>query len=92
MTQEQTKQSTPQEQIKDLLQRTGLPAKEISVYGSQIVVTVWSHDAARKWARLIQRFATLRGITESMDYNKVNKNTCLLPSVHKVWRVFGVIA
>lgn len=82
---------TPQQQIKATLEKSGIPFKEVEVYGSQIVITAWSVDAANKWAGLVSKFATMRGITESLDYNQENKNTCLLPSAHKVWRVFGRI-
>jgi hypothetical protein len=76
---------TIQEQIKAQLERSGIPHKEIKVFGSQIIVISWSRDAADKWARLIAKFATVRGVVESVDYNKENRNTVLRPTKHKVW-------
>lgn len=81
-----------QEQIKATLLKSRIPVKEVEVYGSQIVITAWSREAANKWASLVSKFAKLRGVVETMDYNKVNENTVLIPSAHKVWRVFGVMA
>lgn len=85
-------QETTQDKIKAALLKTGLPVKEIEVYGRQIVVTAWSLDAANNWAAVIAKFATLRGVVASMDYNEKNTNTVMIPSAHKVWRVFGRIA
>ncbi len=80
---------TIQQQLRDAMAKSGIAHKEIEVYGSQIVVTAWSRDAAVKWADLIAKFATIRGVIESMDYNAENRNTVMLPSAHKVWRVFA---
>lgn len=82
---------TPQHALLEKLKQAGIPYKEIEVYGSQIVVTVLSRDTANKWATLLVKFSKVRGITESMDYNKENKNTVMLPSAHKVWRVFATV-
>jgi hypothetical protein len=82
----------PIKQIEAILRASGIPAKEIRCYGSQIMVTAWSQTAARKWFRLLHGFAeTVRQPTLTTDYNKVNKNTCLVPTVHKVWRVWATI-
>lgn len=85
------KSQTVQEMMKTTLLRSGIPAKGINVYGNQIVVTAWSLTAANKWASLLTKFATVRGTVESMDYCKENKNTVMLPSAVKVWRVFARI-
>ena len=83
---------TPQEQIQALLKKSGIPAKEIQVYGSQIVITAWSLQAANKWASLIAKFATLRGgVLATTEDDKVNTNTVMKPSFHKVWRVYARI-
>lgn len=82
---------TPQQRMRALLARTGIPYKEIDVYGSQIVITSWSLDAANRWASLIQKFATLRGITHSCEKNKTQKGTRLCET-HEVWRTFGVVS
>jgi hypothetical protein len=86
-----TEPKTPQQRIQQLLAKSGIAYKEIKVYGSQIVITAWSLEAANKWAMLITRFAKVRGVIESRDDNKVNTNTVMLPDFHRVWRVFGVI-
>jgi hypothetical protein len=82
---------TIQQQIKAKLAETGLPHKEIQVYGSQIVITAWSRDAAAKWGAVIAKFAKIKGIIEAIDYDKKNTNTVLRPSTHNVWRVFATI-
>lgn len=80
-----------QDQIRKLLINSGIPAKEVKVYGSQIMVTAFSRAAAEKWAHLIGKFATFKSMVESMDYCKENKNTVMIPSAIKVWRVWGTI-
>jgi len=74
------------------LTKSGIPHKEIHCYGSQIVVTSWSRDAAEKWAMLLTKFAKVRGILEALDEAKVNKNTMLLPSKVKIWRTYARLA
>lgn len=69
----------------------GIPFREIECYGSQIVVTSACDNTARKWARLLSRFATVRGVIKSLDDAKENKGTCLRPSHLPVWRTFAVI-
>lgn len=81
----------PQEKIKALLQKSGIPYKEIECYGSQIVVTSWCRDSADKWARLLAKFSTVRGVVETCDYAKENKGTCLKPTRIKVYRTFSMI-
>jgi hypothetical protein len=82
---------TPQQQIKAKLAAVGIPYKEINCYGSQIIVTAWSRDAASKWASLLGKFSTVKNVVKSVDYAKKNKNTVLLPSVVTVWRVWATI-
>jgi len=82
---------TPQQEIKAVLERAGLPYKTIEVYGSQIVVTCRSLDAADKWKNLLSKFATFRGLSHSVDYAKENKGTCLNPTTIEVWRAFACI-
>ncbi len=83
------RRDTPQAAMKAKFEQCGLPYKQIEVYGAQIVVTAWSRKAAERWADLIAKFATVRGVIESIDYNAENTNTVMLPSSHKVWRVFA---
>ena len=86
-----TQSVTPQQQIKALLIKSGIPYKEINCYGSQIMVTAWSESAARKWALLLAKFAKVNNIGQGIDEAKVNKNTVLLPTVIRVWRVWATI-
>lgn len=82
---------TPQEAMAAKLAETGIPSKEIRCYGEQIVITAWSRDAASRWADLLAKFATVRGIVRSRDDARVNRNTTLKPSTVEVWRVFARI-
>lgn len=82
---------TPQQQMQAKLESLGLPYKEIRVYGSQVMITAWSESAAKKWHSVLCRFTTSKRPVRSMDYNKVNKNTCLMPSAHEVWLIGGTI-
>lgn len=84
---------TLQQKMKAMLEKTGLPYKEIEVYGRQIVVTCWSRDAAEKWAHLLTRFAKFRGITHSVDEAKDQANRKTLgPKIIEVWRAFAAVA
>lgn len=84
---------TLQDKMKEMLKKTGLPYKEIEVYGRQIVVTCWSRDAAEKWSHLLTRFAKFRGITHSVDEAKdqANRKTLATKKV-EVWRAFAALA
>lgn len=82
---------TIQGKMKALLEKLPIPSKEISVYGSQIVITSFSRDAAEKWAITLSEFSMVRAVVESRDDAKENKNTTLLPSTVKVWRTFATI-
>lgn len=74
------------------LQAVGIPAKEVKCYGSQIMITCKGKESAERFASLLGAFCSkVRGPIESLDYNKENTNTTLLPSMHKVWRVNGTI-
>ena len=82
---------TSQQQIAATLAKSGIPAKEIKVYGSQIMIVAWSRGAADKWASLISKFAKVRGVVKSYDHDKINTNTVLRPSSHDVWLVAATI-
>jgi hypothetical protein len=82
---------TPQERMKAQLQSLGLPYKEIKVYGSQVMITAWSETAAKKWHGVISGFTNSRRPVRSIDYNKENRGTCLMPTVHEVWLIGGTI-
>lgn len=83
---------TIQAQIKATLEKAGIPAREIEVYGRQIVITSACRDTAEKWGMLLGKFAKVRGIVETTDLAKVNKGTCMLPTRVKVWRTFAAMA
>jgi hypothetical protein len=80
-----------QAQLEATLRKSGIPADNIHCYGSQIVITTRGRETAERWFSLIGTFATPLRIIESIDYNKVNTNTVMHPSSHKVWRVYGRI-
>ena len=82
---------TPQQRMKAKLEGLGLPYKEIKVYGSQVMITVWSETAAKKWHSVICRFTNSKRPVKSIDYNKENRGTCLLPTRHEVWLIGGTI-
>jgi len=84
--------STPQERIKATLAKSGIAYKHIDCYGSQIVITSWSKDAAQKWTSLLSKFAIVRGNTESLDEAVENKGTSLRPTMIPVFRTFARIA
>lgn len=80
-----------QQQMKETLGRCGVPAKNIDCYGSQIVITALSRDAANKWVSVLSNFSRVRGVTESIDAAVENKGSSLLPTTIRVFRVFAVI-
>lgn len=83
---------TIQQQIKSKLELIGLPYKQIDCFGSQIIVTAWSESAAKKWASILAKFATVKRVAvPCLDDAKVNKGTNLCPSVVKVWRTNATI-
>lgn len=84
-------QTTPQQKMKAQLEALGIPFKEIKVYGSQIMITAWSETAAKRWHGVICKFTNSRGPVKSIDYNKVNRNTCLMPTTHEVWLIGGTV-
>ena len=86
--------ATPQQRMKAQLEAVGLPFKTINCYGSQIVVTAWSRDAAVKWHSLLSRLGKVRGPVESMDrtkdasaYYKANPGLVKANFFHPVWIV-----
>lgn len=87
-----TTTATPQTRMRSTLLQAGIPSKEVKVYGSQVMVTAWSEDAAERWAELLRAFcAKVRRPHATVDYNKENRNTVLRPTTHRVWRVWGTV-
>lgn len=83
---------TTQDKLKATLALADIPSKRIDCYGSQIIITSWSRDAAERWANLLAKFAIVRGITESSDEAAKNKGTSLRPTMIPVFRTFARIA
>lgn len=87
-----TEDYTPQRRMEAKLAEAGIPAKEIRCYGSQVMITAWSEDAAERWRELLGHFCrTVRPVRRSLDYNQVNRRTALRPTTHRVWRVWGTV-
>jgi hypothetical protein len=82
---------TIQAQIKATLEKSGIPSREIEVYGSQIVITSACRDTAEKWGALLSGFSKVRGILESIDEAKIQKGSCMNRTYIKVWRTFAAM-
>ena len=82
---------THAEKMQAKLAELPLPSKEIRCYGRQIVITSHCRDTAEKWAHVLSRFSTVRGIVKALDDAKENKGTCLRPTKVTVWRTFAAI-
>ena len=80
---------TPQEKMKGLLEKLGLPFIKVETYGNQITVDCKGKTTAEKWASVLAKFATIRGLIETDKKNKVNRGTCLLPTRHRIYRVYA---
>jgi len=86
-----TEKKNPQEAIKANLELL-LKAKEINVYGSQIMLTLWSEKGAKKAVRILKAFCSIvRVPVKTRDYNKINENSVANPTTHIVYRVHGSI-
>lgn len=82
-----TSAPTLQQRMQAKLAQSGIPWREIKVFGSSILITCQSRDTAQRWASLLAQFARVTGVGEGYDEAKVSKGTCLLPSKVAVWRV-----
>lgn len=75
--------------IEEGLKKIDLPYKEINVIGTTICITTLGRDTADKWINIIHpRLAKFVKISEQYQHTKINKGTCLLPSVVKVYKTF----
>jgi hypothetical protein len=83
---------TIQEMMAAKLAELEIPSKKIQVYGSQIVITCWSLEAANRFAQALSHFAKVRRVIESLD-EKADSDCFTPPSEKyvKVWRVGAVI-
>jgi hypothetical protein len=82
---------TAQELLKAKLESINLPHREIRCYGSQITVECMSNDACLKWADIISKFATIKGIIKTDAYAKKNKKMSVNLSVVEVYRLYAMI-
>lgn len=83
--------TTTQERMRSLLFQTGIPAKEVKCYGSQIMVTAWSLDAANQWVSVLRKIAKVRKPVETKEQNLVNHDSRRSASYHNVWLVWGTL-
>lgn len=82
----------PADVLRTKLEQVGLPYRSIQCYGSQIVITSKGENTVRKWASLLAKFSTVRGLVQSYDeHSNPTTGTCLKPQRVKVWRVFATI-
>ena len=80
-----------QDKVKALLEKVGLPFIEIEVYGNQITVECKAEKTSRRWAGIIGKFATIRGVIKTTRESKKNTNTVLLPDRYEIYRVYAKI-
>ena len=80
---------TPSQKLQVKMESLSLPRKSIRVIGASVIVTCHSPAAAEKWALLMTRFMTVRGIRETWEYASVNTQSNLCASKVKVWNVSG---
>lgn len=80
-----------EQRIEGLLNALNIPTKKIDCYGSQVVITCWSQEAAEKAATTLKKGSfTIRGIIKSMDENKdQSKRKTLYKTRHTVYKVFA---
>jgi hypothetical protein len=76
---------------RELLSKAGLPYEHIHACGNIVTVTCKGRDTADKWCGILSKFIQKVKIWESVELNKVNKNTTLRPSSHTVWKIGGMI-
>jgi hypothetical protein len=80
---------TPQQQLTETLKRSGIPAREVRCFGSQVMITTIGEDTARRWAMLLNNFCSkVRGPGQGYDDKP---NVTGRPEYIKVWRVWGTI-
>ena len=78
----------------ELVKSIPIPSKKINVFGGvqcYINVTCESLETAEKWSLALGKFCRTVRVIESYDTAKENKNTVLLPTVIKVYRVGGIV-
>ena len=83
--------NTESEKLEGLMRRAGLKPKEVLVMNKRsVIVTLYSENMAQKTADFLKAGSLkVRGVGKAQDYAKENKNTCLLPDMVTVWRVWA---
>jgi hypothetical protein len=83
--------NTAQARMTAKLKALGLPYRDISVYGAQIVVTCASRGAAIRWAGVLAKMATVKqAALPSVDTAKTNEDVNM-PHTVKVWRTYATV-
>lgn len=75
------------EKLEALLRKSGLPPHHGWVSGGSGVLTFHCENTAQRAAALLVHAFKVRGPIQSIEYNKTNRGTCLLPTRYTVWRV-----
>ena len=88
-------EQTKIDRIKELLEKSGIPAFDLQVYGTirvNIIATCEGFDTCNRWLDLLSQFCSKVRMCESVLYNKDNRGTCLNPTRRHCYRVYGYIA
>jgi len=82
------------DEIRATLAASGIPSREIRVYGSQIMITARGYQSAQRWAMLLQRMGctTVRGPGESLDEKAdAAPGDSARNRYIRVWRVWATV-
>lgn len=80
--------------MKEKLQQIPLPYKSMEVFGAincNIHIETLGEKTAEQWRSILVQFCRKVKVVETFRHNKVNENTCLLPSRHKVFLIGAVV-
>jgi len=80
-----------QETMKATLAASGIPAKEIRVFGSQIMITALSKAAMHKWVDVLVTFSRVRGFGPSLAELKVPRKYGPCKGKAVVYRVWATV-
>ncbi len=75
---------TKHEQMKELLGKTGIAAKEIKCYGSQIMITCLCRKSAEEFVSVLQHMCTKLRLWDAIDETQTG-------GYQNVYRVWGTI-
>lgn len=85
---------TFKEKMETKLKQVGLPFYDLKVYGVtnvNIMLTIEGFETTNKWLDILSRFCRKIRHGKTIIYNKVNKNTCLLPSRRKAYSIWAIV-